>query len=126
MPYFTSILNLQEELEKNFITTVKVVQYYLNQIEQSKDLNIYIEVFKEEALTQAHAQDKRRAAGETLGKLAGVVVNLKSQAKSVIDVGEAGHKAASKIIRFLIKIKPQDKEMLLHYNSLLDKKKTSK
>lgn len=77
MPQFSTIAALQTQLDEGKTTTLEVVQYYLDQIEQSEQLNIYIEVFKTEALAQAKAQDEARAQGQTLGKLAGVVVSIK-------------------------------------------------
>ena len=77
MPKYSTYQEVQSQLDKGVCTTVEVVQYYLDQIEASKNLNIYVEVWVEEALAIAKEQDERRAKGETLGRLAGIVVSIK-------------------------------------------------
>jgi aspartyl-tRNA(Asn)/glutamyl-tRNA(Gln) amidotransferase subunit A len=77
MPKFASFKLVQEQLQSGSLTTVEIVDYYLTQIEASKNLNIYVEVWDEEARATASAQDKRRADGELLGRLAGMVISIK-------------------------------------------------
>jgi aspartyl-tRNA(Asn)/glutamyl-tRNA(Gln) amidotransferase subunit A len=77
MPKFASFKSTQEQLQSGSLTTVEIVDYYLAQIEASKNLNIYVEVWEEEARATASAQDKRRANGESLGRLAGMVISIK-------------------------------------------------
>lgn len=77
MPKFTSLTSVQKQLQSGAINTVAIVDYYLSQIEASEQLNIYVEVWAEEARQAAIHQDQRRAAGETLGQLAGLVVSIK-------------------------------------------------
>lgn len=94
MPKYSTYQEVRSELDRGTATTVDVVQYYLDQIEVSKDLNIYVEVWAEEALSTAKAQDQRRANGETLGRLAGLVVSI----KDVICYKDHSVTAASKIL----------------------------
>ncbi|MEL6357439.1 MAG: Asp-tRNA(Asn)/Glu-tRNA(Gln) amidotransferase subunit GatA [Bacteroidota bacterium] len=68
---------MQEALQARETSTVAIVQHYLQQIEETQHLNIYVEVFADEALKKAQSQDQARAKGEKLGKLAGVVISLK-------------------------------------------------
>lgn len=74
---FSDIKTLQAALAEGKTTTVAVVQQYLDQISATEALNIYTEVWAEEALTRAAEQDNARTAGQKLGKLAGVVVSIK-------------------------------------------------
>lgn len=57
-------------------TVVEIVNDYLSAINDSKDLNAFLEVFETTALQQAEAVDAKLKAGEA-GKLAGVVIGLK-------------------------------------------------
>lgn len=71
-----------------------MVRYYLYQIEQTKHLNAFLEVFEEEALAKAHALDTRIKNGEPVGALAGVAIGIKDV------ICYKGHKvsAASRIL----------------------------
>ncbi len=75
--FYTSIAETQSALAAGELTTVKLVERYLASIDNQRYLNIYVEVFADEALDQAKEQDGRRSAGEKLGKLAGVVISIK-------------------------------------------------
>lgn len=77
MPKYSSYQQVKTLLDGGETSTVAVVQYYLDRIAASKDLNIYVETWAEEALSQATEQDQRRAKGESLGRLAGMVVSIK-------------------------------------------------
>lgn len=57
-------------------TVVEIVNDYLSAINDSKDLNAFLEVFETTALQQAEAVDAKLKAGQA-GKLAGVVIGLK-------------------------------------------------
>jgi len=94
MSKYSNIISLQTDLNNGVVSTLEVVQRFLQQIEKTQDLNIYVEVFTDEALALAKTQDKRREAGETLGKLAGVVVSI----KDVICYKDHGVTAGSKIL----------------------------
>ncbi|MEO0728364.1 MAG: Asp-tRNA(Asn)/Glu-tRNA(Gln) amidotransferase subunit GatA [Bacteroidota bacterium] len=94
MPKYSNYQDVRSEIDQGIITTVDVVQYYLDQIEASKNLNVYVEVWAEEALSIAKEQDQRRAKGEKLGRLAGLVVSI----KDVICYKDHQVTAASKIL----------------------------
>lgn len=70
-----------------------ITHYYLDQIEEKKHLNIFLEVFTDSVLSQAKIVDEKLKAG-TAGKLAGMVIGLKD------NMAYKGHKvsAASKIL----------------------------
>ena len=73
--------------------TAQAVEQFLSKIEAVQDLNIFLEVWADEAREQAVAVDEKIAAG-TAGKLAGLVIALKD------NICYLGHKvsAASKIL----------------------------
>ncbi len=63
-------------IESGTTTVERVVETYLEQIENKKRLNAFLSVFPEKALTQARKVDKKIVAGNA-GKLAGMVVAVK-------------------------------------------------
>lgn len=71
----------------------KITQYYLGRIADHQHLNIFLEVFSDDALSQAKIIDEKIKAG-TAGKLAGMVIGLKD------NLAYKGHhvSAASKIL----------------------------
>ena len=73
----TTIRDTQEALSSGRLTTVELVRAYLDAIEQQRYLNIYVEVWGQEAMAVAAKQDEARAAGARLGRLAGVVISIK-------------------------------------------------
>ena len=77
-PKYSQIEQVQSDLREGKLTCVQVVEYYLDRIEASKELNIYIEIYAEEALAKAKAIDERlQKNADDLGRLFGVVVSLK-------------------------------------------------
>ncbi len=58
------------------IRCVELTEYYLNQIEQNKDINAFISVFPEQAIEQAKLVDSKIDKGEA-GALAGMVLGIK-------------------------------------------------
>ena len=60
------------------LSAEQITQAFLNQIDKlDGQVGAFLAVYHERALNQARAQDKRRAAGEKLGRLAGVPIALK-------------------------------------------------
>ena len=76
MTIFRSFLELQDALKNNSTSCAEVTANYLQRISENRGLNIFIEVYIEEALTQAKTVDHKIKAG-TAGKLAGMVVGIK-------------------------------------------------
>lgn len=74
-------------------STAQAVETFLSKIEQTKDLNIFLEVWADEARAKAKEVDEKIANG-TAGKLAGMVIALKD------NICYKDHKvsAASKIL----------------------------
>lgn len=77
-PKYSQIEQVQRDLREGKLSCVQVVEYYLDRIEATKELNIYIEVYAEEALAKAKAIDAQlEKSADELGRLFGVVVSLK-------------------------------------------------
>ncbi|ASZ10940.1 Asp-tRNA(Asn)/Glu-tRNA(Gln) amidotransferase subunit GatA [Chitinophaga pendula] len=77
MSAFSSITGLHKALYAGSITCTEIVQHYLDRIAASRQLNAYLEVYEDEALTRAASLDARIKAGEQLGPLGGVVIGIK-------------------------------------------------
>lgn len=100
MSKYTSLSAIQSALLAGETTCRALVEQYLSQIEKTRRLNAYVEVWPAEALEQADSLDARisacRAAGDSspLGRLFGAVVSLKD------NICYAGHRvtAAAKIL----------------------------
>ena len=88
-----STLKETQEAIQNGASVHTIAQYFLNQIDENADLNAFLEVFKEEVLSQAQRVDANIANG-TQGKLAGMVIGIKD------NICYANHKvsASSKIL----------------------------
>lgn len=95
MSKYRSITEVQSAIRSGEVSCEDIVRSYLQQIDEQADLNIYVEVYAEEAIEQARAQDRRlREDPESLGRLFGVVVSL----KDVLCHQDHGVTAGSKIL----------------------------
>jgi len=72
-----TISQIQASLQAKTSSVCQLVQQYLHNIEQHKKLNAYVQVFAKEALAKAAEQDAKLAAGQTLGRLHGIVIAIK-------------------------------------------------
>lgn len=73
-----SLSHLQEALQAGEITLESLVNRYLQQIEATRHLNIYVEVFDQEALEKARQLDKKLHSRDYKpGKLFGAVISIK-------------------------------------------------
>jgi aspartyl-tRNA(Asn)/glutamyl-tRNA(Gln) amidotransferase subunit A len=72
-----TIKSLQQQLLNKELTCRSVVENFLSNIESKKQLNAYVEVFRETALQQADLIDKKIADNQPLGKLFGCVMGIK-------------------------------------------------
>jgi len=90
---FSSLSEIKESLAKGSVSCHSLVEYYLDRITKHQDLNIYLEVFSDEALERAQKVDQKLQEG-TAGRLAGMVIALKD------NICFKGHKvsASSKIL----------------------------
>ena len=91
---FRNIQQYQNELIQQKVTCTEAVNYYLNNIEEKKHLNAFVEVYASEALQKAKILDDKRKNGGTLKSLHGVIIALKDV------ICYKGHKvtASSKIL----------------------------
>ncbi|WP_107038446.1 Asp-tRNA(Asn)/Glu-tRNA(Gln) amidotransferase subunit GatA [Brumimicrobium mesophilum] len=89
---YKTFTDIKSALEKGR-TVQDILQCYLNNIEERKDLNAFLEVFETSAKEQALAVDEKIKNG-TAGRLAGMVIGIKD------NLCYKGHKvsAASKIL----------------------------
>ena len=76
MENYNSLKHIQSDIQQNKTTLRSLVLHYLGNISARKNLNAFIEVFQEEALSQADVIDQKIKQG-TAGKLAGLVIGLK-------------------------------------------------
>jgi aspartyl-tRNA(Asn)/glutamyl-tRNA(Gln) amidotransferase subunit A len=74
---FSSIEQYHAQLKKGSVTCHQAVEYFLQRIGASKQLNAFIEVYADEALQKARDLDARRKRGDSMGLLHGVVIGLK-------------------------------------------------
>jgi aspartyl-tRNA(Asn)/glutamyl-tRNA(Gln) amidotransferase subunit A len=90
---FSSHSEIKESLAKGSVSCKSLVEYYLDRITKHQDLNIFLEVFSETALSQAQKVDQKLQDG-TAGRLAGMVISIKD------NICFKGHKvsASSKIL----------------------------
>jgi aspartyl-tRNA(Asn)/glutamyl-tRNA(Gln) amidotransferase subunit A len=90
---YSSLSQVTTDLKTNKTTLPALVDFYLNQINETKHLNIYLEVFDSEAKLKAQEIQSKIENGSA-GKLAGMVIALKD------NIVYKGHKvsAASKIL----------------------------
>lgn len=93
MNRYASFQAIKSALKAGETTCVDLVKYYLGNIEKHKDLNALVEVYDQEALSQAKEIDKKIKKGNA-GRLAGMVITL----KDVLCHKEHGLQAGSKIL----------------------------
>lgn len=75
---FSTLKEVQNSIKKGKISCQDLVKFYLNNIQNNKNLNAFVEVYEEEALAQAKVlDDKLQQSPQNLGKLFGLVVSIK-------------------------------------------------
>jgi aspartyl-tRNA(Asn)/glutamyl-tRNA(Gln) amidotransferase subunit A len=96
---YSSYTEIKSGLQSGTITTEGLVKDYLQQINNNTHLNVFNEVFEQDALTSAKNVDARISEG-TAGKLAGMVIAIKD------NICYKGHKvsASSRILENFISI----------------------
>ncbi len=93
MSKYHSFKEIKQSIAEGKETCVSLVNYYLTKIEENKHLNVFLEVYAEDALAQAERVDAKIKAGHA-GKLAGMVIGL----KYVLAYENHGLQASSKIL----------------------------
>ncbi len=95
MARYNSLVDVRADLQSGAISMTELVEYYLKNIEASEALNIYVEVYAEEAREKAAQLDaKFKSNPESVGRLFGMVISH----KDVICYEGHGITAASKIL----------------------------
>jgi len=92
---YTSISQYHLALTQGKTSCVEAVRHYLNEIQKSKHLNAFVQVFAEEAIQKATELDEKRKAGNAIRKLHGVVIAI----KDVICYKDHPLTAASRILK---------------------------
>jgi aspartyl-tRNA(Asn)/glutamyl-tRNA(Gln) amidotransferase subunit A len=72
---YTSFEDIQKAIDEG-TSVVEIVNYFLSRIDENKDLNAFLEVFKDSAIIQAKQVDEKIKNGSA-GRLAGMVIGLK-------------------------------------------------
>ncbi|MBI3871731.1 MAG: Asp-tRNA(Asn)/Glu-tRNA(Gln) amidotransferase subunit GatA [candidate division Zixibacteria bacterium] len=72
-----SVAETVERVERGEVTAAAATGAHLTRIEERRSLNAYITVMADQAREQAADIDRKRAAGESLGPLAGVPLAIK-------------------------------------------------
>lgn len=93
MKAYKTFQDIQEDLRRGDISCRRLVASYLENIEKHKDLNVFLEVFAEEALEKADEIDRKIAQGSA-GRLAGMTIGI----KDVLCYKDHRLQAASKIL----------------------------
>lgn len=76
MENYSSLANILADIKQNKITLGGLVLHYLGNIKKQPELNAFIEVYEEEAISRAAVIQEKIRNG-TAGKLAGLVIGLK-------------------------------------------------
>lgn len=95
-----SIAQFLLEIGAGSVTCIQVVEEYLARINTHAHLNVFVEVYADEARARAVALDAKKASGAPIGKLFGVVIGIKDV------ICYKGHKvtAASAILKDFISL----------------------
>ena len=77
-PKYTTLTQIRTDLAAGKTTVVALTEYYLRRISETENLNIYLEVFAEEALKKAAAADaKFKENPASVGQLFGAIISIK-------------------------------------------------
>ena len=71
-----SFLQVRDDLQNQKTTVRSITANYIKSIHDNKDLNVFIEVFENEALNRANEIDEK-IKSKTQGKLAGMIIAIK-------------------------------------------------
>ncbi len=93
MTKYNSFKEIKQALSTQETNCVSLVKYYLANIETNKNLNVFLEVYTDEALQRAAEIDEKIKNGKG-GRLAGMVIGL----KDVLAYENHGLQASSKIL----------------------------
>ena len=76
--YNQSAIEIREQFLRGERTAVSIAHYYLDRIAKfESQIGAFLKVYEDKALYQAEQIDKKRAANQPLGKLAGIPIAIK-------------------------------------------------
>lgn len=76
--YKQSAIEIRDQFLRGDITAASIARYYLNRIQKfDPQVGAFLKVLEEKVLQQAEQLDKKRAANQPLGKLAGIPIAIK-------------------------------------------------
>lgn len=91
--YTLSAIELRDRFIKGELSAVKIVQYFLKRIEKyDGQIGAFLKTFPDKALQRAEELDKKRAAKQPLGKLAGIPIALKDNILVKDEIATCGSK----------------------------------
>ena len=90
---YRNFSSVQADLSADLITCRQLVEQYLARITEYQYLNVFTEVYAEEARQRADAVDQKLAAGQA-GRLAGMIIGI----KDVLSYAGHGLRAGSRIL----------------------------
>lgn len=93
MKSYTSLQDIRRDIDAGSVTCVQLVEHYLHNIDKQQHLNVFLQVYREEALAHAKQVDEKIKQGNA-GRLAGMVVGL----KDVLCHAGHGLQASSRIL----------------------------
>ncbi len=85
---------VQTDLRAGTLTCRQLVDGYLNRIQDNEHLNVFTEVYADEARQRADELDSRMGSNQPVGRLAGMVIGL----KDVLNYAGHGVRAGSRIL----------------------------
>lgn len=74
--YYSTLADTQQDIRKGLITVEALVKHHLKQIKDHQSLNVFLEVYEEEAISRARVIDQKITKNEA-GFLAGLIVGIK-------------------------------------------------
>lgn len=78
MPKYSNLAHIQADIKSGQTSILQVVEHYLYRIEETQNLNAYVEVYADEAVERAIELDKKmRHHPEKMGRLFGAVISIK-------------------------------------------------
>ena len=93
MKTYNSLIEIKADIATGTVNCRKLTEQYLLTIKAKKHLNVFLEVYEQDALKRADEVDAKIKAGKA-GKLAGMVIGL----KDVLCQKDKGLQASSKIL----------------------------
>src|SRR5271165_2834925 len=76
--YKQSAIEIRDQFLSGERTALSIAHYFLNRIAKFEvEIGAFLKVFQDKILQQAEQLDKKRAANQPLGKLAGVPIAIK-------------------------------------------------